>query len=70
MSLLGDKVYSGCGKPHFWYDLRGRCYIKNVVYHIDCKLSPLEELYYIEETRHSVRRSYNEHIRNAKNNKT
>ena len=50
--------------------LRGECRSKNVVYRMDCKLCRMDESFYIGETRRSVRLRYNEHIRDAKNNKT
>ena len=49
--------------------LRGKCHTKNVIYRMDCKLCGEGESFYIGETRRSVRLRYNEHIRDAKNNK-
>ena len=49
--------------------LMGKCHTKNVIYRMDCKLCANEESFYIGETRRSVRLRYNEHIRDAKNNK-
>ena len=50
--------------------LRGKCHTKNVIYRIDCTLCANGESFYIGETRRSVRLRFNEHIRDAKNNKT
>ena len=49
--------------------LRGKCHTKNVVYRMDCGLCRNDEAFYIGETRRSVRLRYNEHIRDASNNK-
>ena len=49
--------------------LRGKCHTKNVVYRMDCDLCGKDESFYIGETRRSVRLRYNEHIRDANNNK-
>ena len=50
--------------------LKGRCHTKNVIYRMDCRLCASDESFYVGETRRSVRLRYNEHIRDAKNNKT
>ena len=50
--------------------LQGKCHTKNVIYRIDCTLCANGESFYIGETRRSVRLRYNEHLRDAKNNKT
>ena len=50
--------------------LRGKCHTKNVIYRMDCTLCASDESFYIGETRRSVRLRYNEHIRDAKNNKS
>ena len=49
--------------------LRGRCHEKNVVYQMECQLCAQGESVYVGETRRSVRLRYNEHMRDAKNNK-
>ena len=49
--------------------LRGRCHEKNVVYQMECQLCAQGESVYVGETCRSVRLRYNEHMRDAKNNK-
>ena len=50
--------------------LRRKCHTKNVICRLDCNLCSKDESFYIGETRRSVRLSYNQHIRDAKNRKT
>lgn len=49
--------------------LRGKCHTKNVVYRLDCKACPKDVSFYVGETRRAVRLRYNEHLRDAKNNR-
>ena len=49
--------------------LSGKCHLKNVIYRIDCSLCEKDQTFYVGETRRAVRLRYNEHLRDAKNNR-